>query len=265
MLGKLLKYDLRYVYKVLGAYYLICIASVALGALLNHIEQPPFIIDFAGEFLLNAGFGLSIGLMITAFTRTWVRFRQNLYGDESYLTHTLPISRLQLFASKFICSIIVLLLSFIVVAIVLLLYLSTINFDFGMFFADLFVTIPGASFSLFYAAIVLGLLIIMQSIFIIMCGFSGIIIGHRFDQARGLISAIAGFSCYLLVGGLLVGLVCLFSAFDPELAALFAYGHQPTLPTIMNCAWICTATYAIITATLFAVNVNLLQRGVNVE
>lgn len=266
MLGKLLKYDLRYIYKVLGAYYLISISSVALGALLSKIEHPPYIIDFIEGFLTNAGFGLSIGLMITAFTRTWMRFRQSLYGDESYLTHTLPVSRLQLFTSKFICAIIVLLLSLAVAALVLLLYVSSFsNFDIGAFFADLSVTIADTSFTLFCLIIILGLLVIVQSIFIIMCGFSGIIIGRRFNTAPGPISSITGLGCYLIAGGLLIGIIYLFSTFDPELAAVFTHGHQPNLPTIINCAWICIATYTIATATLFVVNVNLLNRGVNVE
>lgn len=257
MLGKLLKYDLRYIYKVLGAYYLISISSVALSALLSKIEYPPYIIDFIEGFLANAGFGLSIGLMITTFTRTWMRFRQSLYGDESYLTHTLPVSRLQLFTSKFICAIIVLLLSLVVAALVLLLYASSFsNFDIGALFADLSVT----SF-----IIILGLLVIVQSIFIIMCGFSGIIIGRRFNNTPGPISFIAGLGCYLITGGLLIGIIHLFSNFDPELAAVFTHGHQPDLPTIINCVWICIATYTIATATLFVVNVNLLNRGVNVE
>ncbi len=266
MLGKLLKYDLRYVYKVLGVYYLISISFTAIGALLSRIEYPPYIIDFIEGFLINAGLGLSIGLTITAFTRTWMRFRQSLYGDESYLTHTLPISRLQLFTSKFICAIIILLLSLVVVAVVLVLYVSSISgFDFGAFLADLFVTIQGTSFSLFYVAIVLGLLVIVQSIFIIMCGFSGIIIGRRSNIAPGPVSFIAGLGCYLVTGGILIGIIYLFSTFDPELAAVFTHGHQPNLPTVINCAWICTATYTITTATLFAINVNLLNRGVNVE
>ena len=32
--------------------------------------------------------------------RMWVRFRSNFYGDESYLTHTLPIKREVLYTSK---------------------------------------------------------------------------------------------------------------------------------------------------------------------
>lgn len=260
MLGKLLKYDLRYVYKTLGAYYIVAIITAMIGVLLCEIPCPPFLISFLGEFLSSASIGLSVGLMINAFTRTCARFRQSLYGDEAYLTHTLPISRFQLFASKFISAIITLLVSTIIVSIVILILDHN-----NLHLQELFITVGDTSFTLFYCIAVLTLLVIIQSIFIIMCGFSGIVIGHRFDTARGIISFIAGFGCYFLTGGLLIGLIFLLSNFDPELSALITYGHQPGLPTLINCAWICTAAYATITAILFAINVKLLNRGVNVE
>lgn len=260
MLGKLLKYDLRYVYKVLGAYYIITVISVISGVLLQQIPEPPFIIEFLGEFLTNAGIGLSVGLIINAFTRTWVRFRQNLYGDESYLTHTLPISRLQLFSSKFISAVIILLISLILIAAVMI-----IVFREELSGLDLFANIPGTNFSLLYTGIVLLTLLTIQSIFIIMCGFTGIIVGHRFNTSRGLASALAGAGCYLVTSFLLLGLIFIIGNFNPELSSLITYGHQPSLPTLLNLAWACTIVYVAATAIMFFLNVKLLNRGVNVE
>lgn len=263
MLGKLLKYDLRYVYKTLGAYYIFTIVSVICGVLLQQIPEPPFIIYFLGEFLTNAGIGLSIGLIINAFTRTWIRFHQNLYGDESYLTHTLPISRLQLFASKFISSVITLLLSLIVVTIVLLIYVP--GAASSVFSTDIFDIIPGTSLTVFSAFVVFTLALIIQAVFAIMCGFTGIIIGNRFNTARGAISAAAGVGCYLVVALLLVGIIFILSNFDPELGDLIARGHQPNLPTLINCLWACIVTYSVAIVVLFITSVKLLNRGVNVD
>lgn len=249
MLGKLLKYDLRYVYKTLGVYYILTIVATVCGTLILKIPNPPFIIKFIGEILSGGGFGLSIGLMINAFTRTWARFRQNLYGDEAYLTHTLPISRLQLFTSKFISSVIILLLSLVIIAAVM--FIQTPEATSSIFSTD--------DFAIFASAL------IIQAVFSIMCGFTGIIVGHRFDTARNIISAIAGIGCYLAVSVLLIGIVFLLSAFDPELSELITRGQQPSLPTLINFLWIGIATYTITTAGLFAINVNLLNRGVNVE
>ena len=256
MLGKLLKYDLRYVYKTLGVYYVITIVTVVCGTLLLKIHNPPFIISFIGEILASGGIGLSIGLVINAFTRTWMRFRKNLYGDESYLTHTLPISRLHLFTSKFVSSVIILLLSLIIVAIVLLIYVPEASSS--VFSPDIFNVIPDTSITIFYCAIVFILLLIMQSIFVIMCGFTGTIINRNF-------SLIIGTGCYLVVSVILIGIIFILSSFDPELNALIARGHQPSLPTVINCSWICIAVYTTVTAIMFAMNVKLLNRGVNVE
>jgi len=260
MLGKLLKYDLRYVYKTLGAYYIITIISVLCGVLLRQIPEPPFIIEFIGEFLTNAGIGLSIGLIINAFTRTWLRFHQNLYGDESYLTHTLPISRLQLFASKFISALIVLLLSLIVIAIVALLVFHNQLAD-----LEFLRIIPGTSFTLLYCLVVFLILLIVQSTFIIMCGFTGIVSGHRFNTSRTLISTLIGAGCYLVTSILLVGVIFLLGTFNPELSSFIIHGHQPDLSTLLNFAWICTIIYTVATAIMFVINVKLLNKGVNVD
>ena len=51
-------------------------------------------------------------ILINNLMRTWVRFRHNLYGDESYLTHTLPVERKTIYLSKFITSIILVFMFF---------------------------------------------------------------------------------------------------------------------------------------------------------
>ena len=47
----------------------------------------------------------SISMMVSAFvnviTRSWVRFKRNMYADESYLSHTLPVSKDVLYCSMY--------------------------------------------------------------------------------------------------------------------------------------------------------------------
>lgn len=261
MLEKLLKYDFRYVYKLLGIYYIITIVSVACGVLLHQIHEPPFIIGFLAEFLTNAGMGLSVGLIISAFTRTWVRFRQSLYGDESYLTHTLPISRLQLFASKFLSAVVILLISVaLIIAVVAVIFFRQLS-EFNIFTTTILDT--GITYS--HAGIVLLILLVVQSIFIIMSGFTGIVLGHRFNSSRGLASWLIGVGCYLVVSLILLGLIFLLGHSNPEFNALIAYGHQPSLPTLLELSWICTAGYIVATIVMFVVNTKSLQHGVDVE
>ena len=43
---------------------------------------------------------VAFNIIINNVLRFWVRFRQTMYGDESYLTHTLPVEKNTLYASK---------------------------------------------------------------------------------------------------------------------------------------------------------------------
>ena len=62
--------------------------------------------------------------------RCWARFTKNIYGDESYLTHTLPIEKKTIFISKYLTSIITMLASTAVILIVLFIaYYSKENIE----------------------------------------------------------------------------------------------------------------------------------------
>ena len=41
-------------------------------------------------------------IIINTMMKCWVRFSHSLYKDESYLTHTLPVTKNELYDSKFI-------------------------------------------------------------------------------------------------------------------------------------------------------------------
>ena len=105
MLRKLIKYDLLWINRTLIIFYILTfifallmrlgenLTDSVIGSLLRHI-LPGFVISAMASTLINAAI------------RVWVRFRQNCYKDEAYLTHTLPITRAQLFDSKVISSLI---------------------------------------------------------------------------------------------------------------------------------------------------------------
>ena len=49
--------------------------------------------------------------------RCWARFTKNLYGDESYLTHTLPVTKNDIYNSKFLQTLIFCIISFLVIVL----------------------------------------------------------------------------------------------------------------------------------------------------
>ena len=58
-----------------------------------------------------------VSTIINTIMRSWVRFRDSLYKDEAYLTHTLPVTKKELYNSKFIQTLIFFIIGFIIVLI----------------------------------------------------------------------------------------------------------------------------------------------------
>ena len=60
------------------------------------------IINIIGQISVGCMFSMIFSILINTMMRSWVRFRDSLYKDESYLTHTLPVTKNELYNSKFI-------------------------------------------------------------------------------------------------------------------------------------------------------------------
>ena len=107
MLKKLLKYDLKWIYKVILVFYALAIFFALLSFGLSKAENSTLLNVLAQ---ISCGFTVAMvaNCIVNSIMRSWVRFRNNMYKDESYLTHTLPVSRNTVFLSKtlsaFICT-----------------------------------------------------------------------------------------------------------------------------------------------------------------
>ena len=105
MLRKLLKYDLVWVYKVVLVFYILSVLSAGLTRIFFSIDDSVLFAILGGIFR-GIMIGLIINSLINGLIRCWVRFGTNIYKDESYLTHTLPVSKSAIFLSKVITAII---------------------------------------------------------------------------------------------------------------------------------------------------------------
>ncbi len=262
MLAKLIKYDLKYVYKVLGIYYLIMILGVIIF-LITDLNQTNGIIEFIHHFAGGASFGLSIGLFFNAITRSWARFQKNFYGDESYLTHTLPVTKQQLLLSKTISSLIVLILSLIL--LIFCTIATQIGFD---TFGELNSMLESQGHSLFNIGMLLFITLALQQFFVIECGFSGILIGHRKNDRRGMWSWIAGGGIYVVANLLIVAVTLIWSLFDSNVHNLIFSDSSADLHNIISMQKIIVGidiAYFIIIVGLYFLSQKTLERGVDVE
>lgn len=273
MLKSLIKYDLKYIYKQLIIFYII-IFCCAIIARLTNFETTSFWWKFLHEFAQGAAFGFSFGALVNGSIRTWVRFRQSLYGDESYLTHTLPVSKSTLWASKFLTSI-------IIVATTLLSFILALAI---MFWSDDFYRHIGVTdiAAFWKIAIILILAIFLQVVFILQVGFTGILLGHRANNRRHLLSVLSGFGIYLLGGMIIIACTFIWGHFNHSVDLLLRgktneYGEiyfdeqgtphsdvtfQADPSELLSGI---SLFYVILIGATFVANDKLLKSGVNVD
>lgn len=251
----LIKYDLKFIYKQLAIFYII-IFVLAITARLTNFDNSPFIIRFIHEFAQGAAFGFSIGMIINGGLRDWAKFKYSMYGDESYLSHTLPIKRSTLWNAKFLTSIIVIALSILTfIACIFIMFLSSENLALLDSFGDnVWITI-----CIFIATI------FCQFTFIMQAGLTGIILGHRHNNNRMVYSVIYGIILYLVVGLSIIGFCLLFSLFVPSLRAMIVDGTFSSLQDANLLLSIINIMYIIAIITSYFINRNALQHGVNVD
>lgn len=256
MLSKLIKYDLKFIYKELAIFYIITLFFAIVAHLTDREAGSP-IIDTIHLFAQGACFGFCFGTFINATLRTWTRLRNNFYGDESYLTHTLPIARHTLWTSKFLTSLIVATITVLVSIIAFLI----------MFFSESFIREWGLSDPVmlkFYLCFILA--VICQIIFILQCGYTGIILGFKHNNSHTLHSVIYGLAIYFLGGfGTIILSFLLWSTFDSTIAdALFRGVISDANSFLKLLLGIATIYLVLIVATYF-INNRLLAHGVNVD
>ena len=119
MLKKLLKYEFKATGRVYGGLYL---AILAVAVLMGVSFQIPALLVHTAPIavLMLVYMGLGVAIAVMTVLSIIQRFTRNLLGREGYLMHTLPVSNAQLILAKLIpsilwvlCSIVVVLLSFV--------------------------------------------------------------------------------------------------------------------------------------------------------
>ena len=114
MLKKLLKYDLKYMIKNMSIFYILAIFFSILTRILFSLKQT-VIINIIGQITVGCMFSMIASTLINTLMRSWVRFNDSIYKDEAYLTHTLPVTKKNIYDSKFIETLIFFIIGFLVV------------------------------------------------------------------------------------------------------------------------------------------------------
>lgn len=263
MLKKLLKYDLKNIYKFLIIFYSLAIFFSALTRIFLNIEDS-FIMNIIGQICSGVTISMMINILVNNLLRLWVRFKENLYKDESYLTHTLPIEKSTLYASKVLTSLISLFISVCIIGLTLFIaYYSKENLETLKNFILPVVNIYNTS--------VLKIVLIFLFIFFIefanalQAGFTGIILGHKMNNAKTGYSVLFGFVTYMVIQ--IFGLLVIFfvSLFNKDLMNLFVTNEIINLEMLKVIIYLSIAIYFVTFVAGYIINLNLLKKGVDVD
>lgn len=260
MLHKLLKHNLHAVYRPLALFYIIALVCAIIGRIFNNYDDN-LIFKIVHEFFSGAALGLCFGIIINNATRIWEYTKRNFYGEQSYLTHTLPVPRTTLYLAKFCATVITVATSLLVItAIVFINYASP---DFFEFIRRLVHDCGSTAEFIKFATLIIGVLF-LEIIFIIQVGITGIILGHKSNNHKGLMSFIYAFALFVCSNIITVLLTNLWGVFDPEVSRMIhqSFSTNSVMTKLLGGA---VCIYLAYIASIYYIGRRSLQHGVNVD
>ncbi len=269
MLGKLLKYDLKWTIKIiyifLGLGFIFAVSGRVLDLLFDS-----FFFDIVVKICYGTGVALSVNALVNGVIRSWSRFISNLYKDESYLTNTLPIKRSTHFLSKNLNALIIILGCFVVLVINLfIMYYSKENMEaIKTYFTSVAKTID-LPLPLFIGLIIV--LLFVEIFYLVELGFFGIVLGYSHNNKKFLFSllyASIGFIIFTLINFLILTVISFFNEDLYNLLFVSVINNAQILiefGLLKGLMILCICLYTVYTGILYIIANAKLKKGVNID
>jgi len=205
-----------------------------------------------------------INAVVNAVIRGWVRVTYNLYKDESYLTHTLPIKKSTQFLSKVLSILITMLIAVGVTIIgLIIMYLSKDTIEFLK--TSLNIITDSLNTSITSLIITLSVLIFLQLVFITFSGVFGIILGHTFNCKKRIYTVVIGFGTYMCASVIILLITLLLSLFNDNIYSILFGGASVNIETFLTLSWVMSGAYLVLIGVLYFVTNKIFNKGVNIE
>ena len=263
MLTRLLKYDLKYMIKNMSVFYILALFFSILSRILFELKGS-VITDIISGISVGCMFSMLGSILINTMMRSWVRFNDSIYKDESYLTHTLPVSKNDIYNSKFIQALIVFIVGFAV--ILLSLFISYYTKE---RWQSLISLVNGLSKGLDTNTTILiisMIAVIFLEIFnAIQCGFFGLIAGHKKNNRKMIYSVVFGFIAYLFSQNMVLFLTFIFGLFNSDIMALFKNDTVINPTSLKLLMFLAIILYLVIIFVMSVICKKEFNKGVDVE
>ena len=262
MLKKLIKYDLKYVFKILIVFYLLSLFFALLTRIFFSIENS-FLFNVIAQITSGVTISMIFNILINNLMRLWSRFKNNFYSDESYLTHTLPIDKKTLYLSK-ILTVISLFLSFLVITLTLFIaYYSN-----SLIESIKSILLPLAN--VYNSSVIIILLTFIFILFlefsnILQCGFTGLILGHKKNNNKLAYSVLYSFITFIVSQMFVLLTTFILALFNKDILNLIYTKEVISIESTKIIIYFSIVLYTIILIILNFINIKLFKQGVNVE
>ena len=263
MLGKLLKYDLKWVYKVVGIFYILAFIFSVIGRILSNIENS---LVFSVTSQIAFGFAISMmaSSLINCLMRLWARVIKNLYKDESYLTHTLPIPKKTIYASKFLAAFISILTTvFVIIICLAICYYSESNIELLKNLLELAASTYNTT--VINLLLLISIVIFLEIMFIVLIGFVGIILGHKSNKSKMIKTLVISFILYMVSQAITIIMIYVLGLINPDIMNLINTTQSLDINALKSVMYIAIFIYAAYIILLYILGQKQLEKGVNVE
>ena len=260
MLNKLFKLDFKW---VVNKNVVIITAAALASAVLTRIFTPvqsPFG-SFMRHFMTSVTLSLCFSILLNLLARTIVRFVRNFYRDESYLTHTLPVEKADLWRAKILTVVTTMLAAG--VAVMIIFAVAFLNGEQWWWFRNLVHILRESGRWLAAGLIILTFL--LEILYINLVVFCGILMGRKADEHKGLRVAAWIFGLYVVPQLVLMAGLFGLSKIDANYAALFAETGTTSPELVKSVLYIATPFYLVICLAAYRLGEKALERGVDVE
>lgn len=264
MLKKLLKYDLKWLMKIITIFLSIGLGLSVIGRLMDFLPDSVFFIVIT-KICKGAALSLIITGLANCIIRSWVRFIMNLYHDEAYLTHTLPVEKKTIFLSKALSSFIVVLISIVTLFIgLVIMYYNKNTMSILKEYLNALSSTLDISVVMFIVTVLL--VIFLEIFFLIMVGYLGILYGYSYNQNKLFSSLVISVGIYMIGSIASIGMMLIAGLFNEGFKNILFGGSGEIqfdlLKVLMLLAIIIYSVYIVI---LYYLSVRKFNKGVNVD
>ena len=263
MLGKLLKYDFKWVYKLIIIFYILAFTFSVIGRAFSTIENS-LVFEIVSQIAFGTAISMMVSSLINTLMRSWVRFIRNVYKDESYLTHTLPVKKQEIFASKVITGAVAIFTSMVVIIVCLFIcYYSEANME--ALKGLLEIAASTYNTTVLNLLLLVAIVIFLEIVYALLIGYVGIILGHKSNKNRMARSIVIGFVLYLVLQTLTLVLIAFYGLFNPDVMNLINTTDIVNIEAIKNVMYVGIGIYVLYIILLYWFGKKELNKGVNVE